>query len=97
MSAAKPLQFARLGNAGNTQLPHLQGCRLPDGPDALISNSLLSEINQYTARGVSPASTPGRISFPGPPHQERRSYPLVPAVSAFAASRRPPDDPRCLA
>jgi hypothetical protein len=77
--------IAKLGNTGNTQLPHLH-FGIQDTPDILTSNSLPFEIDHYAVQGISPASTRTHIVLAGHPHHKSRSYPLVPAVSAFAAN-----------
>jgi hypothetical protein len=77
--------IGKLGNTGNSQFPHLH-FGIQDGPDLLTSNALPFEIDHYTVQGISPASTPTHIVLVGHRHQERRSYPLVPAVSAFATN-----------
>jgi hypothetical protein len=64
--------------------PHLH-FGIQDSPDAISSDSLPFEINRYTVRDVSPASTLDHIIITGPPRRERRSEPLISTAETFTS------------
>lgn len=75
--------IGRLGNSGNTSAPHLH-FGIQDRADILTSNSLPFEVDRYRFLGVAGAdSTPTAVNIVGTPHNERRSYPLIPAIATY--------------
>jgi hypothetical protein len=81
----EPGEFiGELGNSGNSTQPHLH-FGLTDAPDALTSNSLPFAIDRYALVGLTtPESVPeGNVGIVGAPHRQRRSHPLVRAVTDF--------------
>jgi murein DD-endopeptidase MepM/ murein hydrolase activator NlpD len=75
--------LGRLGNSGNTSAPHLH-FGIQDRADILTSNSLPFEVDRYRLLGVAGAdSTPTAVNIVGTPHNERGSYPLIPAIATY--------------
>jgi murein DD-endopeptidase len=76
--------IGRLGNSGNTTSPHLH-FGIQDRADFFKSNSLPFEVDRYRLQGV---ADPGFVNADGvdiigPPRNERRSYPLIPAIATY--------------
>jgi murein DD-endopeptidase MepM/ murein hydrolase activator NlpD len=78
-----------VGSSGNSSSPHLH-FGIQDRADALTSNSLPFEFDRYRFQGaavpvgtVLPSGDPTAVNIVGTPRNERRSYPLKPAVSAY--------------
>ena len=77
-------QIARLGDTGNSSLPHLH-FGIHDGPDALTSNALPFEIDHFILEGnATEATTLTHVVIEGPSSPQRRAYPLINSVSSFA-------------
>jgi murein DD-endopeptidase MepM/ murein hydrolase activator NlpD len=81
--------IGRLGNSGNTSAPHLH-FGIQDRADILTSNALPFEFDRYRFQGaaipvgmVLPSGDPTAVNIVGTARNERRSYPLMPAVSAY--------------
>jgi hypothetical protein len=76
--------IGRLGNSGNTSAPHLH-FGIQDRPVILTSNSLPFVVDRYDFLGVASAdSTPTAVNIVGTPHNERRSYPLIPTIATYS-------------
>ena len=71
-----------LGNSGNTTAPHLH-FGIYDGRSPLTSNSVPFAIKRYRFQGNAGGNTPGQITLTGKPRPERRSEPLIGAVTKF--------------
>ena len=77
--------LGRLGNSGNTTLPHLH-FGLSTGPDPLTSNSLPFVIDRYRLVGTADNSNLGSLEVPpikGPSRDEQRTHPLSSSVADF--------------
>jgi hypothetical protein len=76
-------RIGRLGNSGNTTAPHLH-FGIYDGRSPVTSNSVPFAIKRYTFQGNAGGNTPGQITLTGKPRRERRSEPLINAVTKFS-------------
>jgi murein DD-endopeptidase MepM/ murein hydrolase activator NlpD len=76
--------LGRLGNSGNTTLPHLH-FDLTTGPNVFTSNSRPFVFDRYTWAGEADLekSTETDLYFRGKPRTEIKTHPLFPSLVDF--------------